>query len=348
MAIRSSTAGLVLLALGACLGAALLSEQQKGDATAPRPQPIGAHGVQQPPVDKRVVDKLTPVRAPAELGDQAFAHVRTLTGFGPRNPGTPGWSQQLAHVQTTLEACGLTVRRDTWTDRRELMTFTNLAATIPGKRKERIVLACHHDTKCMQGHKDPAHNFHFVGANDGASAVALLLALAPVLQASAREATIELVFFDGEESLDWEWNDAARALFGSKRFVKQHRDALLTGDEARIEALVLLDMVGRTDLHVQDELYSTLGLRQLLWSAAVACGHERYFFRFAEAASDDHKPFLDVGIPALDLIDLKDNPHWHKATDTIDNMSPRSLQVVADVVLTMLPELEHRYVLQPK
>jgi Zn-dependent M28 family amino/carboxypeptidase len=210
------------------------------------------------------------------------------------------------------------------------------------------VLACHHDTKCTTGHKDPARNFHFVGANDGASAVALLLALAPVLQATPREATIELVFFDGEESLDWEWNDAARALFGSKRFVKRHRDAVLTGEEARIEALILLDMVGRTDLHIQDETYSTLALRQLAWSAAVACGHERYFFQRAEPAADDHKPFLDVGIPAVDLIDLNGNPHWHKPTDTIENMSPRSLQVVADVVLTMLPEVERRYVLQPK
>jgi glutaminyl-peptide cyclotransferase len=349
MAIRTSTAALALLALGACLGAALLQQQPRtGGGAAPRDTPIGAHGGQQPEVDKRRVDKLTAVRAPADVGDQAFAHVRTLTGFGQRHPGTPGWTQQLAHIESTLQACGLTVRRDTWTDRRELITFTNLAATIPGKRKQRIVLACHHDTKCTTGHKDPAHNFHFVGANDGASAVGLLLALAPVLMQTEREATVELVFFDGEESLDWEWNDAARALFGSKRFVKAHREALLTGEEARIEALILLDMVGRTDLHIQDETYSTLALRQIVWSAAVACGHERHFYQRAEPASDDHKPFLDVGIPAVDLIDLVGNPHWHKPTDTIDNISPRSMQIVADVVLTMLPEVERRYVLQPK
>jgi Zn-dependent M28 family amino/carboxypeptidase len=183
-----------------------------------------------------------------------------------------------------------------------------------------------------------------VGANDGASGVAFLLALAPVLAAGPREATIELVFFDGEESLDWKWNDGARALFGSKRFAQKHRDALLLGQEARIEALIVVDMVARTDLHIQDELYSTLALRQLLWSAAVATKHEPSFLQRAEAASDDHKPFLDVGIPALDLIDLNGNPHWHEKTDTIENVSGKSLQVVADVVLTLLPEVERRYV----
>ena len=68
-------------------------------------------------------------------------------------------------------------------------------------------------------------------------------------------------------------------------------------------------------------------------------------FQRAEAASDDHVPFLDVGIPAVDLIDLNGNPHWHKPTDTIDNMSPQSLQITADLVLTMLPEVERAYVL---
>lgn len=340
---RASTAMAVVLGgLGACLGAALATRDSGSDRGS---RPTGsAYVPQQQEVDKRLVTKLAAVRAPADLGEQAFGHVRTLVGFGPRNPGTPGWSQQLDHIEKTLQQAGLVVRRDTWTDRKELITFTNLAATIPGKRKERIVLACHHDTKCMAGHQDPEHNFHFVGANDGGSGVALLLALAPVLAATPREATIELVFFDGEESLDWSWNDAARALFGSKRFVKQHRDALLVGEEPRIEALILLDMVGRTDLHIQDELYSTRELRQLAWSAAVACGHDKHFFQRAEAASDDHKPFLDVGIPSLDLIDLNGNPHWHKKTDTIENMSPRSLQIVADVVLTMLPEVERLFV----
>ena len=339
---RRSTAFLGIGALAACLGASLTLPS----AATPRPQdPIR----QQDEIDLGRPLPLTPVTAPTELGERALAHVRTLVGFGPRYSGprpTPGWTQQLEYIETTLRAAGLAVQGDTWTDRKELITFRNVRATIPGKRRDRVLLACHHDTKCTTGHADPEHNFHFVGANDGASGVGLLLALAPVLATSEREATIELVFFDGEESLDWTWNDAARALFGSKRYVKQHRDAQLLGDEPRIAAMVLLDMVGRTELHIQQELYSTRLLREITWGAAVATGHRASFYQRAEAASDDHKPFLEVGIPAVDLIDLNGNPHWHKATDTLEHVSAKSLQQVADVVLTMLPAIEQAYVLR--
>lgn len=330
----------------ACLGAGI-ALQQGGDTPLRAPAPTTVR--QQDEIDKGKAPRLQPVPAPKDLGDRAFAHVRTLVGFGPRHTGaqpTPGWTQQLDHIGTTLRGFGLAPERDVWTDRKELVTFCNVRATIPGKRKDRIVLACHHDTKCTSGHADPAHNFTFTGANDGASGVGLLLALAEVLSKQQHEATIELVFFDGEESLDWAWNDAARALFGSKRFVKQHRDRSIVGDEPRIAAMVLLDMVGRTDLHIQEELYSTHRLRELVYGAAVATGHATLFFQRAEAASDDHKPFLEVGIPAVDLVDLNGNPHWHKATDTIENVSAASLQKVGEVVLTLLPAIEREYVLR--
>ncbi|MCB9877274.1 MAG: M28 family peptidase [Planctomycetes bacterium] len=341
-AMRWSTIfAVTVLGLGACIGAAVADKRAR---TQDEPKPVR----QQAAIDQQRVLPLEPVRAPADLGERAMAHARALCEFGPRYAGVPGWSKQLDYIEATLAALGIDVRRDTWTDRKELLTFSNLTATLPGKRKERVVLACHHDTKCTTGHDDPAHNFHFVGANDGASGVALLLALAPVLKATEREATIELVFFDGEESLDWRWNEAARALFGSKRLAKRHRDALLLGKEPRIEALILLDMVGRKELHIQEELYSTELLRRITWSAAVATGHRQQFFRRAEAAADDHKPFLEVGIPAIDLIDLNGNPDWHTAADTLDKMSPQSLQAVADVVLTMLPAVEKAYVTERK
>lgn len=350
-AVNRTAALLTALAvLGACIGATLVRGSGGGGA----PQG-GAAGAQQQ-IDKESVKPLPCERAPEGIGERAMEHVRAIVAFGPRNPATerlvpPGWSRQLDYIAAELGKVGLEAKRDTWTDRRELITFTNVTARIHGARRERIVLACHHDTKCTRGHADPAHNFDFVGANDGGSAVALLLALAPLLKARNNLATIDLVFFDGEESLDWAWNDGARALFGSKRFVKRNRDAQLdlpgrepADREPRIAALVLLDMVGRTDLHVQEETFSTPALRRIVWAAAKGCGHEKSFFQRAESASDDHVPFLDAGIPAVDLIDLNGNPHWHKPTDTIENMSARSLQVVADVVLTMLPEVERTYV----
>ena len=93
----STTLAVVLGGLGACLGAAL--------ATRDAQKPAGGATWQSPlqEVDKRAIAPLTPVRAPKDLGDEAFAHVRTLVGFGPRNPGTPGWSRQLDHIQRHRE-----------------------------------------------------------------------------------------------------------------------------------------------------------------------------------------------------------------------------------------------------
>lgn len=343
---RPAAAVLVLL-LAACFGAGLAQRSRNASSMPPTQAPQAAS---QPKmhsaIDQADLLELAAVRAPADFGEQAMAHMKAITNFGPRHTATmptPGWTQQLDYICDQLEKSGLVVERDTWTDRKELLTFTNVRAVVKGKHKDRIVLACHHDTKCTQGHADPSRNFHFVGANDGGSGVAFLLAIAPVLLQRQNEATIELLFLDGEESLDWNWNNATRALFGSKRFVQRQRDAELLGKAERIRALVLLDMVARSDLHIQEELYSTTELRRILYSSAIATGHRDRFFRMAESASDDHVPFLDVGIPAVDLIDLKDNPHWHKATDTLENCSAASLQIVGDVVLTMLPAIEAQY-----
>ena len=328
---------LLLVVLVGIAGLAMLLKSRAGAAGR------GPKLVYGRPVQKEPLLELAAQRAPSDLGARAMHHCRALVGFGERYFGRPGWSQQLDYILQELGRHGIAATRDTWTDRRERITFSNVRATLKGARPERIVLACHHDTKCTTGHPIAAQNFHFVGANDGASGVGLLLALAPLLKARANDATIDLVFFDGEESLDFDWNDD-RALFGSKRYVKRHRDALLLGAEERIEAMVLLDMVGRKDLHIQEELYSTDLLRRITWSAAVATGSRRQFFRRAEAAADDHKPFLDVGIPAVDLIDLNGNPDWHTPNDTLDKLSAESLQRVADVVLTMLPAVERAYV----
>jgi hypothetical protein len=330
--------------LGACIGAAIATRPQD-----PKWQEQDKYRVRiQPQIDKGKTIPLTPKEVPADFGEKAFLRVKSLVAMGPRYFGQPGWSKQLTYIEQQLKKAGIATKRDTWTDRKELITFSNITATIPGKSQKRIVLACHHDTKCTTGHPDQVHNFHFVGANDGASGVALLLEIAPILKQRNNEATIELIFFDGEESLDWNWNEAARALFGSKRYVKRHRDALLLGDEPRIEAMVLLDMVGRKDLHIQEELYSTTLMRQLCWSAAIATGNKKHFYQRAEAAADDHKPFLDVGIPAIDLIDLNGNPTWHTPYDTVENMDPASIKIVADVVMTMLPAIEQAYIHTPK
>ncbi|MEY4673132.1 MAG: hypothetical protein RL148_916 [Planctomycetota bacterium] len=305
---------------------------------------LPAAGPQQGGRKERPVVALAPANVTEDLGKTAYGHVANLVSFGPRDVGSVGWQRGLDYMAAELKRLGFEPRRDRWKDPVEGIEFENVSFVIPGNRRERIVLGCHHDTKRTHGHDEEAHNFEFVGANDSASGVGLLLALAPLLTARRNEATIEVVFFDGEESLDWDWNEAKRALFGSKRFVKEHRAAELRGEKGPIAAFVLLDMVGRTDIQVDEETNSTKELRDLLWSAAFACGVQDRFFHKAWPVSDDHLPFLEVGIPSLDIIDLHSNPHWHKPSDTLDNISADSLQMVGRVVLTALPAIEARYV----
>jgi glutaminyl-peptide cyclotransferase len=322
----------ILIGLGAlyvaCWGAGLLP-----------PRPSG----QDPARAERRTRPLTRAQVDTDLGDRAYAHVKNLVEFGAREVGSEGWRKGLHYIASEVRRLGLEPVRDRWTDPVENVAFENIAVTLPGERPERIVIGCHHDTKRTHGHRDPARNFHFVGANDSGSGVGLMLALLQTLKDRPRQATLQFVFFDGEESLDWDWNDGARALFGSRRFVRTHRDRLLLGQEPRVVAMVLLDMVGRTDLQIDEEERSTPELREIAWSAAVACGHQARFFRHKWEVKDDHVPFLDAGIPAIDLIDLKFNPHWHKPTDTLEHISPKSLQLVGEVVLTMLPEIEREY-----
>ena len=288
---------------------------------------------------------------PEDLGARAFEHVRQLVSFGPRHSGSPGWTRAIEYITEQLTEAGLDPVLDRWTEETEGLDFCNIRVRIPGTRPERLVIGCHHDTKNTSGHDDPAHNFEFVGANDSGSGVGLLIELASVLAAGSAygernrlDVTVDLVFFDGEESIPFDW-DIDRALFGSKRFVRKYRENQVLGDhdEGKIGAFILLDLIGSRDLQIDDDELSDAGLQRIIAAAAAVHGHSDIFFETHTRVTDDHVPFLDAAIPAIDLIDIRDNPEWHKPTDTIDAMSAQSLHIVGTVVLTALPPIAQAY-----
>jgi hypothetical protein len=292
----------------------------------------------------RLDTRLAPVGAVPGLGERALEHVRNLVAMGPRYPGSPASLQQLDYICATLERAGLSPRRDRWPDPSEGVEFENVAATVTGHTEGCILIACHHDTKRFVGHPDPKDNFRFVGANDGGSGVGLLLALAPVLVAGDRRTAIELAFFDGEESMTVPWNNAARALFGSRRYVRRYEARRAEGGQERIHAMLLLDMVGYRHLRLDDDAASDPRMKKILRRAARRLGHERLFSGPRCEVGDDHQPFLQAGVPATVLIGHKEFPHWHTADDDIDCISADSLQMTGEIVLTALPEIERRYV----
>ena len=281
--------------------------------------------------------KLPRVNVAANVGEQAYGHVQSVVALGERYPNSPGWERQLEYIRECLRSMSLEPITDRWHDATEDLDFENISVTIPGQSDQRIVIAAHHDTKKFAGHSNPAHNFKFEGANDGGSGVGLLLALAEVLSKNENPLTIELVFFDGEESITVDWDGATRALFGSRRYVSKKTAESGEDWAAKISAVVVLDMIGCKDLHIDDDTHSDTYLKTIFRRAAIDLGYSKYFFRQRVPIEDDHLPFIDAGVPAIDLIQKKHNPYWHTPHDTLENVSERSLQIVAEVVLTALP-----------
>jgi Zn-dependent M28 family amino/carboxypeptidase len=206
--------------------------------------------------------------------------------------------------------------------------MVNLVATIPGTRKERIIIAGHYDTKLYR-------QFRFVGASDGGSSAAFLLELGRVLKARKNPMTIDLVFLDGEEARLPDWGGTDNT-YGSRHYVEAARR---DGSLASLKAMLLVDMIGDRDLDIRKDSNSTPWLTNLIWDAARRQNLDDYFLPDSTRIEDDHLPFLAAGIPSVDIIDL-DYEAWHTAKDGLDAVSARSLQVVGDVILGALPAIE--------
>jgi Zn-dependent M28 family amino/carboxypeptidase len=252
--------------------------------------------------------------------------------IGPRVAGTPANAAARQHLLKTLGALGIKAVEQpfTATTPQGAVKMVNIIATLPGTRPEKIILGSHFDTKLFR-------DVRFVGANDGASSTAALLEIGRVLAARPqRPFTTELVFFDGEEAFV-QWSDTD-GTYGSRYYVDAAKAA---GALKSIRAFILLDMIGDKSLALRRETNSTPWLTDIIWNTARRLGHQTHFIAEATAIEDDHIPFVQAGVPSVDLIDLEYTA-WHTANDTIDQISARSLQVVGDVVLAALPEIEQR------
>jgi glutaminyl-peptide cyclotransferase len=269
---------------------------------------------------------------------RAFEHLGRLVAIGPRPSGSPGLRQTRAYITRQLGALGLTVQEQPFTVTTPIgrVDMVNLIVRLPGDRPDRILIAGHYDTKLMKGAT-------FVGANDGGTSAAFLIELARVLASRPRAFTYELIWFDGEEAMCTGWTDcgtpaAPDNTYGSRHYVAAAREA---GALPGLRALLLVDMIGDRHLEIRRDRYSTPWLVDLVWEAASRRGHSRVFVDTETAIEDDHLPFLEAGIPAIDIIDL-DYPAWHTPADTLDQVSAASLQIVGDVLLDALPSIERR------
>lgn len=216
-----------------------------------------------------------------------------------------------------------------------LLPMTNFIAKFPGKRPGIIVIASHYETNY------PLRDLNFVGANDGGSTTGLLIELGSYLRAHPPEGySVWLVFDDGEEAVrSWSNSDS---LYGTRHLAAKWAQ---NGTLAQIKAFLVADMIGDKDLNIDRDANSTPWLLDLLKTAAKNTGHSAYVFRNATTVEDDHLPFKQRGVPVLDIIDLDYGPptrehpeggYHHTEEDTLDKISPRSLQIAGDLFLEMI------------
>ncbi len=201
----------------------------------------------------------------------------------------------------------------------------NVVGKVPGKDADRVVLVgAHYDTKDIPG---------FVGANDGASGTAIALRLAREIEPRTIRPTLLFVFFDGEESPrgtgPGEFEE--KGLRGSKVAARRLAD--------EVDRMVLLDFVGDKELSIPRESYSSRGLWTRLRAAADRAGVGGTFpSGTAGGVLDDHLPFLQRGVPAIDLIDF-DFDCWHRKCDDLSAVSEDSLDKVGETMMELLPRL---------
>ena len=265
--------------------------------------------------------------------NKAWEHLRQQVSIGPRPSGSPANVKNRDYIKAQMAALGIKTAEQAFEGATPLgpIKMVNIIATIPGQRPDRIVLASHFDTKLFR-------DLRFVGASDGASSTAALIELARVIKARGQlPFTIELLFLDGEEAVNWDWQGQDNT-YGSRHYVQTAQQARTLGG---IKALILLDMIGDRDLVIRRDSNSTPWLVDLVWAAAARRGHRAVFSTDLTTVEDDHIPFLRAGVPSVDIIDL-DNPTWHTAQDDLEHVNARSLQIVGDVVLAALPDIEKR------
>jgi glutaminyl-peptide cyclotransferase len=260
-------------------------------------------------------------------GAKAFAHVQHLVELGPRPAGSEALEKSRIYITDQLKSFGWTTRRSEFSapTPRGTMRFVNLVARF-GNEKPQFLLCSHYDTKTFD-------TIRFVGANDGGSSTGLLIEMARVLAINpALAAKVELVFFDGEEA--FENFTATDGLYGSRHFASELRESAKD-----FRGGILFDMIGDASLQVTLSPDSPVDLARNIFAAAEALGQRAHFTYFGGSITDDHTPLNEIGIPVIDLIDF-DFPPWHTAEDTLDKISPESLEIVGRVALYDLARFE--------
>jgi glutaminyl-peptide cyclotransferase len=275
-----------------------------------------------------------------------MALTKALCDLGPRAANTSGGKQAAEWLAGQCrEIPGVKVEIDEWQEDTASgeYTFRNVVAEIPGTRPGFIIVGSHYDTKVIKEYPD------FIGANDGGSSNGLLIAILQELATPGywQGPTIRAVFFDGEEArIRYTFNDG---LHGSRREAERASVPLdpdrppSAENKPGCHAMILMDMIGDEGLGITFPNNCDRDLVRKVFALSETQGTRKHFGHYVRGnLLDDHTPFVQKGIPAINFIDFTYGPrntYWHTGEDTIDKLSPESFSIVGNAVLALLAEL---------
>lgn len=254
---------------------------------------------------------------------RAYQDVVYQTSLGPRTPDSVAHEQAIDYFRSELQKANWQV------DVQTVEVNGHLLKNIIARRSDmppEIILGAHYDSRLMAD-RDPdlkKQQEPVPGANDGASGAAVLLELGRVLPSNS--VPVWIVFFDGEDQGSipgWEeWS------LGARGFVETFT--------LKPRAVVIVDMVGDYNLNILQEKQSSARLTREIWEVAKELGYGQYFLPEQKySIMDDHVPFLEAGVPAIDIIDIEYR-YWHTSYDTAENVSPESLGIVGRTLQTWI------------
>lgn len=309
-------------------------QNDQSAAAAATANPVTASGGH---MEAKITDISNTGVSPAEFNEiRAMRYVKEIVAFGPRPIGSANHKKVEDYIHSQLKDD--LVEDDAFSiDTTEgKFPVRNIIAKYPGTRDGIVVIASHYDTNF------PLRDTAYVGANDGGSSSALLLEIANQLRGKKRDGyTVWLLWDDAEESMRLPWFDP-ESLYGVRHLAEEWQK---DGTIKKIKAFLLEDMIGDADLNIDRDQNSTPWLEDMIHDAATRVGYQSHFFGRTNAVNDDHIPFMQLGVPSADLIDFDygyDNVFWHTTQDTVDKLSPKSLEIVGTVTLETVRMLDKK------
>jgi len=292
------------------------------------------------PLPATKTEKREPLKIPAFDGTNAIRYLTRQTDFGPRTPGSVAHDQCLLYLVSEMEKFAEAVNRQDFSHKGQdgkNIAMTNIISSFNLKATTRILLLAHWDSRPFADEDPEPRNRTkpVLGANDGASGIAVLMEIARHLKQQSPAVGIDMLFTDGEDY--GKRGDNKNYLLGSRYFAKN----ISPGFKPAFG--ILIDMIGDAQLEIPKDQYSLRyapEIVDLLWSKARELGIYQFSDKLQGWVIDDHLPLNEIGIKTVDLIDFsypdESNRYWHTVQDTPDKCSAESLEAVGKVILHII------------